>query len=389
MDSTDMKHARTTMRTAFLSMLISISGALMAQRPIERQPVYSLVKQKQTTEWYKVQADLWKAHLDQHPDDREGWVNYYTVNRMLKIYDQGVAQHDLDSIEELIGKLIPNTFEYHYIAVWNSGFRDKEKYYRHLEKAQELGPDRVELLDDLTNFYEIKRDKANSEVVAKKWFASNDISAGIYNWCYNMLMSVEDNAILITFGDNDTYPAWVLQRAKGIKPDVSVINASLITMDDYREIYFKELGIPSFNIDWENLKSYSAMQSELVKHIKANTDRPVYFAISGNRSIYESFKDDIYNVGMAYKWSDQKFDNIAVMKRNYEKYFMTDYLKLEFSNDISEGVIDQANSNYQIPFITLYHHYKESEDPKQHEIRKLILRIAERSGTKEEILKLL
>lgn len=384
-----MNNARTTLKATLLVIMLITSGVLKAQKPIERQTVYSLVKQKQSTEWYKAQADLWKEHLNKNPNDRQGWVNYYTVNRMLKIYNEGVAQHDLDSLENLIAKQIPNTFEYHYIAVWNSGFRDKEKYYLHLEKAQELGPDRVELFDDLTNFYEIKRDKKNSEAVAKKWFASNDISAGIYNWCYNMLMSVEDNAILITFGDNDTYPAWVLQRAKGIKPEVSVINASLITMDDYREIYFKELGIPAFNIDWEKLKSYSAMQSELVKHIKANTDRPVYFAISTNKVIYEDFKENIYNVGMAYKWSEQKFDNIAVIKRNYEKYFMTDYLKMEFSNDISQGVIDQANSNYQIPFITLYHHYKESEDPRQHEIRELILRIALRSDTKEEILKLL
>lgn len=384
-----MKNVSITLRSALLSMLISASLALFAQKSIEREPVYSLIKQKQTTEWYKAQANLWNEYLEDNPTDGQAWVYYYTANRMLKIYDQGVTQHELDSIEDVVAQRIPNTFEYHYVAVWNSGFRDKEEYYKHLKKAQELGPDRVELLDDLTNFYEIKRDKVNSESVAKKWFASNDISPGIYNWCYNMLMSVEDNAILITVGDNDTYPAWILQRAKGIKPKVSLINASLITMDDYREIYFKELGIPSFSIDWENLKSYSAMQSELVKHIKANTDRPIYFAISANKSLYESFKNDIYNVGMAYKWSDHKFDNIAVMKRNYEKYFMTDYLKMEFNNDISQGVIDQANSNYQVPFITLYHHYRESEDPRQMEIRELILRIAERSGTKEEILKLL
>jgi len=184
-----------------------------------------------------------------------------------------------------------------------------------------------------------------------------------------MLQSVEDNAILITFGDNDTYPAWVLQRAKGIKPNVSVINASLIFLDEYRETYFRELGIPNFDVDWDKAKSYQMMQTNLVKHIKANTKRPMYFGISAPKELYESFKDEVHNVGLAYKWSEERFDNIAVIKKNYEKYYMLDYLKEEFSNDISQGIIDENSGNYIISLVTLYHHYKESEDPKMKEVK--------------------
>jgi hypothetical protein len=387
MDSSSIK----SIKYIVLILLVTLQAATAySQDKIERQTVYSLVKQKQTTDWYKAQAKLWKEHLDKNPKDGEGWVNYYTANRMLKIYNEGVKQHDLDSIEnKLVKKHIPNTFEYHYIATWNSGYRDVEAYDVHLKKAQELGPDRVELFDDLTNYYEIRREKENSESIAKKWFASNDMSAGIYTWNYNMLQSVEDNAILITFGDNDTYPAWVLQRAKKIKPDVSVINASLIGLQDYRETYFKELGIPNLEIDFVKIGSYQKMQTMLVKHIKANTDRPVYFGISAPKEMYESFKEEVYNIGLAYKWSDEKFDNIAVIKKNYEKYYMLDYLKEEFSNDISQGIIDDNSANYIVSLVTLYHHYKDSEDPKMKEVKTLLLRIAKKSGKKEEVLELL
>ena len=75
---------------------------------------------------------------------------------------------------------------------------------------------------------ELDNDREQVAQICREWQRSGQCSPGVLSWCYNALMSLETNAVLVTQNDHDTYPVWLLQYALDVRPDVAVLSLPLL-----------------------------------------------------------------------------------------------------------------------------------------------------------------
>lgn len=355
---------------AILILLVSNSILPYAQSP---QKIYPFSTKQQDMGWYRQQAKSWKAVTEKEPGNASAWFNLYYAKRILLFHDGQDTRTEQSKQEEttaLIQEMdthIKGTYELNLVK-WLAGGLDLKNLH-YLTKANELGLNRTEHLDHMINVSELQGNQQDKIAYAKRKYNSGEVSAGMLYYNYNVLSGLDSNAILITIGDNDTYPAWVLQ-ALGIRTDILVLNLSLLLADDYRQKIFNEIGAEKVLVDWNKYaETPSKLETEFRKMVvqslaKNRKGRALYIPLTAS-TIIEPLPDlqqSFYLTGLTYKYSNTAFDNMAVLRKNFEQLYALDYLDKDLYQDESAALVKRINSNYIVPMIRLFDHYEHSGD---------------------------
>ncbi|WP_343634972.1 SUMF1/EgtB/PvdO family nonheme iron enzyme [Fluviicola sp.] len=358
------------------------------------ETVYSIAKEERGIKWYEDQLKLWKAEVDKNPGDGNAWSNYYAAARALR----NTTPHDSEQrkkyrdlcaqIPAEVQKAMPNTFEGYFIP-----FIENEGAWGNPEgllKAAAIDPDDPRLLDEMLIHFAMERNQEQFDLYGQKMFAINELPVGLLNWGYNVMSELDENAVLFTCGDNDTYAAWIMQAVKKMRKDVTVVNTSLIELEGYRNRLLKELGYPPLTLKEATTdEEYLQNKDKIYRHFFQGK-RPVYVATTAINQFEKGFGDKLYLTGLAYKYSESNFDNTTVIRRNYEKRYLLDYLKEVFACNIGDLKAMEFNGMYVPSMIKLYQHYDESEETlKKQNLELLLLKVAEQSGQQSEVIELL
>lgn len=378
------------------NLVLFLCGVMFSAFSQKPEKIYGNARQSKPLNYYKEQAAAWKKEVEKNPKDPSAWYNYYYATRNIMYNDTTRTKWkenyaSLGRIVEDMSKTIPETYEYN-ISKWQLGGNDI-KFLPFLKKAAALGEGRTEHLDYMINQGELERNIKDRDIYSVKKFEAAQFSTGIIYYNYNVLMGLEKNAILITSGDNDTYPIWLLQ-AQGIRRDVTVINLYLIQLDDYRNKLFAELGVDK----WEKPSNAELTEADheryrntIISHIASNKKNyPLYMALTATSDdkYTKTIQDKLFLTGLAYLYSKQSVDNMALLKRNIENLFAFDYVDKPFYEEISPDMVKMINGNYIVPLVTLYDHYKLAGDTFKTEwVKSKLILITRGTENEAEVLK--
>ena len=148
------------------------------------------------------------------------------------------------------------------------------------------------------------------------------------------LESCDQNAILYTIGDNDTFPLWYLQEIEGVRTDIKAINSSLFATDWY--------------IDQMKRKTYEAapIPSQLThKDYKYGSLEVAYYA-----PVYEEFKDSVMDIHTFMDWMQSKKEYTFY---DVDKIYPTNKLRIPVDKEavLRNGIVAPEDADKILPYI--------------------------------------
>ncbi len=273
---------------------------------------------------------------------------------------------------------IPDSFTFNYVAYSIRGIDPSKGYY--LLKAYEINPKYEGINAAMVTYAVSILDKHLRKKVNNNWYPLNELSPGLLNYGYNVLMSVRPNSILLTQHDNDSYPVWMLQDVKNIRPDVMVINFDFLRLDSYRNAIFDQLGIKP--LDFRYSSDFESDWMIILSHFLANYNntRPLYIAMTVSGDYYKDYAAMMSVSGLTYRFLTSPEDPIKLNRAIIENEFLLDYLKIQLLPDPNQKNVNNQNVNYLKSFKFVFDYYQSIGDEKKaEEIKKLAIKISDNS----------
>ncbi|GAB5557409.1 MAG: hypothetical protein SchgKO_16220 [Schleiferiaceae bacterium] len=338
------------MSLALITSSLAVHQAVAQPEPTP-DPQISFAREVRSHEYYVDQAGLWWAQTQQNPKDENAWYQYYRACRNA----QGTANWSTDFVNEadylrlgpdiiaLMEEEIPGSFTLQFIKGSHQGVSTENSEF--ILKAYRQNPYFEDLLADVVSYAHASHNPELRREANIKWHDHGDWPDGFLTFGYNQLVSVPKNGILLVSGDNDTYPAWMLQDALGIRTDVKVLNIDFFLNPDYAKAELKDLGMPELELPPIDVNDYEKNWVSVVNHLLENRSPETEIVLSATLSPrwYKNVSKDVKRTGAVFSLTMEKeeaFERNAALVRDKMRW---DNFGLPLSEPRGQGRIDQLN----------------------------------------------
>jgi len=284
-------------------------------------------------------------------------------------------QAQLNQVVEKLGEMNARSFEYHYASYLNARFDTAAGH--HLLEAYRLAPANKELLPELTLFFEAKGEPAQQLRYCKLIQQQNLYDPYLYAYARNLLKSVEPGAFLITRGEWDTQPLWVLQKVQGIRTDVTILQMELL----HQERYFNRAMAP-FKLKKGAYKRFTTDKGAFFRELaEAGEKKPVYLSVTVEKQLLGKAAEHLYTTGLAMKLTTMPYDNLPVLKVNWSSFDQSALVPATLNPDLN-----RMAANYLLPMGLLYQHeLSEGNRAGAEKLKQQMTTLAQKAGKTEEL----
>jgi len=330
--------------------LLMVSDGCAKEKVVERPTrIFSKRQVIYDDATYKKLDSLWAAYNKAYPSEEAyGYWMYaarYAMNPdFRKLLKKGLKKYP------------GNPMLLYLEGVTEATYQEEGAGIELLEKAVKLDPEYIDPWFMLAISYMSAGEFEKADTALKRLLERSANSETVMDYAYNVLTLLDQNAILITNGDNDTYPGWILTRIVGYRPDVVIINRSLLESPWFPNVLPK-LGLPQFLEDGELTRIrdtctariaatkptgpvFGVVSDSLLARIIEATERvgrPVYISATVSYSPYiRQLCSNGVNLGIVTQVSCLKEDSTAIARRALQHWL----------NDFRTGGLDSWEVKY-------------------------------------------
>lgn len=301
-------------------------------------------------------------------------TNQYSSNRQVTRRSASpVEQSNMDAAVGYYNAILPNSFESHFYTYLAGHYNTV--LFPELEAAAALEPENTEVKKQLAAYHIITQDKDEALPIIADLIEEDIVSQGQLLYANDLLLSNEENAVLVLHGFDDMFAAYYMQQNASVRNDVELLSLDFMQSETYRN-QWKEKGyvLP------ESTKIDTAYLGALCK---LNPEKPMQLSMTIPKEYFVPVKANLYPVGLTFRYSSLPVNNY---ESNYRLW------KQDFDFGLLENEAEDRNDNWCTNYLPMLVSLKKQlavngNKAEEELVGKTIRKIGEKTGTLERVKK--